>query len=82
MPVFQYVDKTTRLFLSKPDIVATSSPLPVAISDSLFLHSTSTSGYIAHSTLERDFVYDSRCTDGMDKRRLFSSYKKMEKQKV
>ena len=79
--VFQYVDKAPRLLLSKPDVIATSSPLPVAFSDSLFLHSTSTSGYVAQPALERDLVYDSRCTDGVDERGLSSGYKKMAKQK-
>ncbi len=79
--IFQYVDKAPRLLLSKPDVITTSSPLPVAVSFSLFPNSTSTSGYVAHSALERDFLYDSRCTNGMDKRGLFGGYKKMEKQK-
>lgn len=81
VPVFQDVDKATRLLLSKPDVISTSAPLPVTVSASLFLHGASTSGYFTLSALERDLVDDSRCTNSVDKRCLTSGCEKMARQR-
>lgn len=81
VPVFQDVDKTPCLLLSKPDVISTSAPLPITVSAPLFLHGASTSGNFTLSALERDLVDDSRCTNSVDKRCLTSGCEKMARQR-
>ena len=79
--VFQDVDKASRLLLSKPDVISTTSPLPITVPFPLFLHGASTSGDFALSALERELVDDSRCTNSVDKRCLTSGCGKMARQR-
>lgn len=62
----EFIDKHLRSIFTEPDIVTTSSPLPVTISFRLFVcfHAL-TSGDFVLPALKRDFVCDGRGADGV-----------------
>ena len=77
--VFKDVDEAPRLLLYKPDVISTAAPLPLVLHILLFFTITPTSGYSVSLALKCDFVYNSSCTDGVNKRNFSRSCKKIVK---